>query len=205
MKIYVDFDGTIFNSTKLYQNFIKTFNKYNINKEYIENIMNEAYEKDKNFDTIAKKIIKNNNIDEKIFEDLNKIYSEDLIFKDAISFLEKYYKKYDLILLTLGSKNYQQKKINSSNISKYFKDIIISSTDKSKLDIDYTKGIFIDNNPIELKKFYNAKANNLIRIKRDTDKYSKLPLEIDNIPEFENFDELTKSNYINKIGENYYE
>lgn len=202
MKIYIDFDGTLFNSTKHYQEFINTFNKYNIN---IENILNKAYEKDKNFDHIAKKIIKENNLSSSIYEELNKIYSEKLIFKDVIPFLEKYSKKYDLILLTLGNITYQQKKINKTNISKYFKEIIITNKDKSILDIDYTNGIFIDNNPLELKKFYNSKAKHLIRIKRATDKYSKLNLDINNIPEFIDFDELTKSNYIEKIGENYYE
>ena len=57
----------------------------------------------------------------------------------------------------------------------------------------------------KLKKFYNSKAKYLIRIKRDTDKYSKIDLDIKNIPEFINFNELTKNNYIKQIGENYYE
>ena len=35
----------------------------------------------------------------------------------------------------------------------------------------------------ELKNFFNSNATKLIRIKRSTDKYSKLNLEIDNIPE----------------------
>lgn len=205
MKVYIDFDGTLFDSTKLHKEFINFFNKYNIKKEYLEKIMNVDYEQDKNLDTLANKIINDNNLNPNTFQELNKIYSEELIFKDVIPFLERYYQKYDLILLTLGSKKYQQKKINSSNISKYFKDIIITNKDKSKLDIDYTKGIFIDNNPLELKRFYNSKATNLIRIKRDTDKYSKLDLDINNIPEFINFKELEKNKYIEKIGENNYE
>ena len=205
IKIYIDFDGTLFDTTKLYKQFLNVFHKYNIEKEYIEKYLNEAYEKDKNFDTLSKKIIKDNNLDSKILDELNKIYSEDLVFKDTIPFLEKYSKKYNLILLTLGTKNYQQKKINASNISKYFKEIIITNTDKSKLNIDYSNGIFIDNNPKELEKFYNSKATHLIRIKRNTDKYSKLNININNIPEFIDFEELLKSNYIDKIGEHYYE
>ena len=205
IKIYIDFDGTLFDSTKLYKEFINIFNKYNIDKLYIEKIMNEEYKKIKSLDTLANKIIKDNNLDLNILDDINKIYSKELIFKDIIPFLEKYYQKYDLILLTLGTKSYQQKKINSSNISKYFKEIIITDKDKSKLNINYSNGIFIDNNPIELKRFYNSKSKYLIRIKRDTDKYSKLNLDIDNIPEFKNFNELLTSKYIDQIGETYYE
>lgn len=202
MKIYIDFDGTLFDSTKHYQEYINIFKKHNID---IESYFNKEYKKEKNFDSLSKKIIKEYNLNPSIYDELDKIYSKKLIFKDAITFLEKNHNKYDLILLTLGNIEYQKKKINKTNIGKYFKDIIITNKDKSKLDIDYTNGIFIDNNPLELKRFYNSKAKYLIRIKRDADKYSKIDLDIKNIPEFINFNELTKNNYIKQIGENYYE
>lgn len=205
MKIYIDFDGTLFDTFKLKQEFINLFNKYNVKKEYIEKIINESYQKDKNLDILAKKIIEKNNLDSSILTELDNIYSKKLIYKDAIPFLEKYYQKYDLILLTLGTAKYQQKKINASNISKYFKKIIITNNDKSKLNIDYNSGIFIDNNPLELKKFYNSHAEHLIRIKRDNDKYSKLKKDINSIVEFTDFNDLLESKYIEKIGEFNYE
>lgn len=197
MKIYIDFDGTLYNTTKLNKNFIHIFNKYNINTEYIKKLMNNY----KNYDILANKIIIDNNIDKSIYNEIFNLYSNNLVYKDVIPFLEKYYKKYELILLTLGNKEYQEKKINSSNLKKYFKDIIITDKDKSKLNIDYTNGIFIDNNPNELKKFYNSNATYLIRIKRNEDKYSKLNLDIKNIPEFNSFKDLDNSNYLKKIGE----
>lgn len=205
IKIYLDFDGTIYNSTKLYNEFINIFIKHNINKDYLENIIKEYYQKEKNYIILAKKIIKDNNLDISILNEINNLHSNKLLFKDVIPFLEKYYKKYDLILLTLGNKEYQLKKINSINITKYFKDIIITNKDKSKLNIDYQKGIFIDNNPLELEKFYKSKAKYLIRIKRKTDKYTKLNLNINNIPEFNDFKELLNSNYIDKIGDEFNE
>ena len=167
--------------------------------------MKNTYKTERNLDKIASKIIKENNLDTSIIDELNNLYSEKLVFKDAIKFLKKYYKKYDLILLTLGIKNYQEKKIKSSNISKYFKEIIITNNDKSKLDINYQENIFIDNNPYELKKFSISNANHLIRIKRDIDKYSKVNLDINNVIEYKDFEELLKSNYIDKIGEKNYE
>ena len=205
MKLYIDFDGTLFNSTEFYLKFIDIFKKHKLKEEYIKYFLNKEYEKEKNYDKIAKKLIKDNNLNDEIIEEINKLYSEKLIFKDAKLFLEKYYKKYTLILLTLGEYKYQLKKINSSKINKYFKDIIITNKDKSKLNINYSEGIFIDNNPLELKRFYKANANKLIRIKRDSDKYSKLNLDINNIPEFKNFEELLHSNYIDEIGEKQYE
>ena len=201
MKIYIDFDGTLYNTTKLNKYFINIFNKYNIDTKYITNLMNTY----KNYDILANKIIIDNNIDKSIYNDIFNLYSNDLVFKDVIPFLEKYHNKYELILLTLGNKEYQEKKIKSSNLKKYFKDIIITDKDKSKLNIDYTNGIFIDNNPNELKKFYNSNAKYLIRIKRNEDKYSKLNLNIKNIPEFNSFEDLDNSNYLKKIGEIKYE
>ena len=203
MKIYIDFDGTLFNNNKHYHKLINILKKYNINEEYINNLTKKKHYK--NLDTLAKEIIDKNNLDKSIINEINNIYSDDLIYKDTLPFLEKYKEEYELILLTLGNKKYQLKKINSTNISKYFKKIIITNKDKSKLNIDYQNNIFIDNNPHELKKFYNSKSKHLIRIKRKNDKYSKINLDIKNTPEFKDFNELLESNYIKKLGEINYE
>ena len=203
MKIYIDFDGTLYNSYKLDNKFINIFNKYNINEKYIKKLINEL----KNYNKVANILISEFNIEKNISNEINNIYTDELVFKDAIPFLEKYYQKYDLILLTLTNDiDYQRRKINSSNLKKYFKEIIITTKDKSKIEtINYHNGIFIDNNPLELKKFHNSNAIHLIRIKRDTDKYSKLNINIDNIQEYKNFLDLTISNYIDKIGDEFNE
>ena len=199
MKIYIDFDGTLYNSNKLDQRFINIFKKYNIDKQYLEKLINDI----KNYNLIAKKLIKDFNIQEDIIPKINNMYSSDLVFKDTIPFLEKYYQKHHLILLTYtNDTKYQKLKINSSNLNKYFKDIIITTKDKSKLDnVDYLNGVFIDNNVLELEKFYNSNAKYLLRIKRQTDKYSKFKLNIKNIPEFKDFEEIINNNYIEMIGD----
>ena len=197
IKIYIDFDGTLYNTPKLYNQFISILKKHNINETIIKNKLNNI--KNKNLNILSKKIIKEFNLNKSIIKELNNLYSTNLIYQDIIPFLEIYSKKYDLILLTLGNKKFQEKKINSTNINKYFKEIIITNKDKSKLEIDYHNSIFIDNNPYELKKFYKSKARYLIRIKRSNDKYSKINLNINNIIELKNFNELLNSNYIDKI------
>lgn len=201
MKIYIDFDGTLFDSTKHNNIFKDLFSKYNVSNNYLEKVMELDYEHDKNLDHLANKIILDNNLDDKILSELDGIYNESLAFDDAITFLEKYYQKYDLILLTLGNYDYQLKKIKCLNINKYFKDIIITEKDKSKLDINYSDGIFIDNNPEEIRRFYKSGAKYLIRMKRVSDKYSCMDLNLKDVKEFENFNELINSKYIEKIGE----
>jgi len=199
MKIYIDFDGTLYNTHQLNNNFINILNKYNINKQYIQKLISEI----KNYNKIANILINEFHLNKNILNEINNIYSDKLVYKDTIPFLEKYYQKYDLVLLTITNDiKYQKKKINSSNLNKYFKEIIITTKDKSQIDtIDYPNSIFIDNNPQELEKFYNSNATNLIRIKRDIDKYSKFNLNINNIPEYIDFNELTTSKYIDKIGD----
>ena len=41
MKIYIDFDGTIYDTHKLDTKFIEIFQKYNINSKYITKLINE--------------------------------------------------------------------------------------------------------------------------------------------------------------------
>lgn len=199
MNIYIDFDGTLYNNTKLDQIFINLFNEYNIKTKYIEKLIDEI----KNYPLVTKRLIKEFNLNKDILSKIDNIYSNNLIYKDVIPFLEKYYQKYNLILLTCtNDEKYQLNKIKSSNISKYFKEIIITTKDKSKLDnIDYQNGIFIDNNPIELERFYNSNATYLIRIKRTNDKYSKLNLNIKNIPTYKEFNELLENKLIEILGD----
>ena len=52
MKIYIDFDGTLFNNNKHYNKLINIFKKYNIKEEYINNLTNKK--KYKKLDTLAK-------------------------------------------------------------------------------------------------------------------------------------------------------
>lgn len=205
MNIYIDFDGTLYKTNELYNRFIKLFNKYNFSETDIQKFMKqEPYKTHKSFDILANKIINDYNLNkEEIEQELNNIYTEDLVYPDVIPFLEKYSKKYNLILLTLGNIEHQKRKINSSKLSKYFKDIIITNKDKSLLNIDYSKSIFIDNNPKEIEKFHNVNAYSIIRIIRNNDNFYNNQKNIIDTKEYFNFQDI--GNYIDKIGGNYNE
>ena len=101
IKIYIDFDGTLFNSTKLYNDFIKFFKKYNIDELSI----NKLYKQEKNLDTLATSLIKKYSLPQSISEEFNQIYSNKLIYKDIIPFLEEYSKKYYLIYFIKKSRH----------------------------------------------------------------------------------------------------
>lgn len=186
MKIYIDFDGTLFNTDKFYQDYLDILNKYNISSLEIDEMKKELFTNRKfNLDILTDYIISKYNI-KNLKQEVESLYNNSYVFEDVIPFLEKY-KNYNLILLTLGDIDYQNRKIESSNLSKYFQDIIITDVDKSQLDIDYKDNLFIDNNPKELIKFQN-RGGKILRIRRIDDKYSVI--DLDNVLEYKNFFDL---------------
>lgn len=183
MKIYLDFDGTLFNTDKFYQDYLVILNKYNISSFEIEKMKKELFTNRRfNLDILTDYIISKYNI-KNLKQEVEYLYNNSYVFEDVIPFLEKY-KNYNLILLTLGDIDYQNRKIESSNLTKYFQDIIITDGDKSQLDINYKDNLFIDNNPKELIKFQNN-GGKIIRIRRIEDKYSVI--DLDNVLEYKNF------------------
>lgn len=86
---------------------------------------------------------------------------------------------------------YQQTKILGSGLVNYFDSLIITAIPKDKLHLNYRHGIFIDDNPSDLKRLYDAKAKKLIRIKRKNNKYSNKPLNISGIEEYNSLLEIS--------------
>ena len=153
MVIYVDFDHTLFNTTA----FVRK----------IEEVT-------------SKKI---SNIDIKSIPEIsekNKINLKEFLYEDSIPFLEKY-KDYNLVLLTKGDYEYQEFKVLKTNLSKYFKEKIITEKEKGDLEIDYQKGIFIDDNPREIESIMKNNPYLVIRMKRGKYKDIEIDLDIENV------------------------
>lgn len=164
MNYYIDFDNTLFN-TSLFAN--------EIFGDYLSNI-----------DKLDK---------QKILLNLNEIISnsQKFVFPDSIPFLENLRKKNKLFLLSYSNRNtkYQTAKILGSGLVDYFDGLYITSIPKYELDIDYSNGIFIDDNPEDLKGLYSKNPQKLIRLRRKDTKYSGKDLDF-TIEEYSNFDEL---------------
>ena len=128
-------------------------------------------------------------MDKKILEDINNLKNISFLYEDALLFLECIQDKFESILLTCGGEKNQKDKIKVCDINHFFSEIIITPEDKSKLDnVDYKNSVFIDNNPKEVIRFLNAGAKKVIRIRRNTDKYSKIDLNISNVEEYTSLD-----------------
>jgi len=132
------------------------------------------------FDT--QKLIKTNNIKKCC----------DYIFTDSIPFLKRLKEKAHTIILLSYAENdlqYQLSKIYNSNIVDYFDKIIVTEDLKYNLNINYTKGVFIDDNPRDLIGLYSKNPIKVIRLRRKNQKYSSEDLNI-NINEYENFNDI---------------
>ena len=196
MNIYIDFDGTLFDTEKFYVYFFNRYNvglikympikvslaiyndfidlckKYNVSESNVFNLRNKT-PKLFNLDDLALEIKEKYNLDDNYIKEVNLLYNKKYLYSDVMEFLEKYHQKYNLYILSFGETKYQNKKINCCHFKKYFKDIIIT-TNKGDLNIDYVNSWFIDNNPKEIEKLHNAGANKIIRIKRKDDPHFSL-------------------------------
>ena len=171
MNLYVDFDGTLFDSNRFLNDIYLLLDKYSIKKElfikYKENCHNGF-----NPYTILNDIEKEITFSKKIYEDLDNSLanSKNYLYEDAIVFL-KFAKErgYKIIIFTRGNKQYQELKIINSKINKYYDDLIITLKHKGELDIDYKNSIFIDDNITEIKSILKNNPKEIICINRSED------------------------------------
>lgn len=195
-KLYVDFDATLFDLDKYLRKLYNICEKYNINNQELNDIINNIFDENRKFfiNDLLDYLLKEKKVNENIKKDFILLSNTSFLYDDTKFFLEVIQNKYELILLTCGNVFHQQKKIKSSKIEKYFSNIIIIPGNKSKVDeVDYINGIFIDNNPKEIERFVLVGAKRVIRIKRDSDKYSKIDLQIDGIEEYSSLYEVLES------------
>ena len=195
MKIYIDFDGTLFNTDKYTSNFMHIFNEYGIDNNIFDEVKKELFNNENlfNLDSIIDYLIDEYNIDIGVKDKIYKILDNSYVSPEVIECLNILLSDgYDLCMLTYGDNSFQNMKIDSSNISRYFNEIIVTDKDKSELNIDYRNSIFIDNNPIEIEKFCDSMAKIVIRIRRNNDRYSKYECNRVNVIECKDFNEVVK-------------
>lgn len=190
MKVYIDFDGTLFDTDRYTKDFMNIFHEYDINEEIFDETKKILFNENKlfNINVIIDYFIEKYDIDIQLRRKIDDLLNHSYIYSDVLDCLNMLVNNgYELYLLTYGDKDFQKMKIDASNISKYFKEIIITEKDKSKLNLNYKNSIFIDNNPIEIESFCNSKAKSVIRIRRNSDRYSKIDCNILNNLECKDF------------------
>ena len=195
MKIYVDFDRTLFDCDRFLEDFYFLINQYNIPKSIFKECQNQCKRKGFNPHIILNLVKEKYDFNDNLFYEVDNLIrnTRDYLYGDAISFLEYLKsKKFEIIILTKGNSNYQREKIFNAHLDSYYNKLMVTMKHKGRLDIDYTNSIFIDDNPIEIQSIMDKKPKMIVRINRTNSKYSDISLDI-KIREVKSLKEIIKN------------
>lgn len=203
MNYYIDFDNTLYETAKLTSLMIAAIgNKIGeltgLEKEPIIQDAKDNFNSTlDNIFTYAEKMGNKYNVDsESVVNAVKAVVDngKEIVFEDAIRFLERLKEKgHKIFILTYIPKTnqeYQLKKLMGSGIMSYFDGIIVTAQYKFLLDIDYTNGIFIDDDPRDLNGLFEKNPIKVIRIRKLNNKRSKIDIDNKEIEEFESFDDI---------------
>lgn len=208
MNYYIDFDSTLYDTTSLVNNMLYTIAKNiceSTKKDNIEDIIKELRsmfnrENYYNIYKLATYFAEKNNIEHsKLINSIENVIlnGKKYVYEDSEEFLKKLKENgHSINILTFVAQedlSYQLTKIKGSGLTKYIDNIIITSNLKFNLDIEYNKGIFIDDNPNDLIGLASQKPKTLIRMKRKNTKYYTKEVNIDNLIEIECFKEIIET------------
>ncbi|MCK4592522.1 hypothetical protein KAT63_03755 [Candidatus Parcubacteria bacterium] len=168
MKIILDFDDTIFNTHRLMREFLEIVKKFGFTEKEFFKAYQKCKEKvgDFNPKTIIELLNEIRPFDKTKAEKKVSLMLDDLkdfIYSDFFDFAKSFNKE-DLILLSFGTTGTQKIKINNSKIAEFFKDIIITSRDKTDKTEDVRpifekykkeKIFFIDDKTIQVDNIKN--------------------------------------------------
>ncbi len=167
MKIYVDFDRTLFDCDRFLEDFYNLINKYNIPKNIFKDCQNQTKRHGFNPVIILNEVSKYCEFDKKIYQEIDLLISRtsDYLFLDTIDFLNYLKEKnYQVNILTRGNSSYQREKIFNSHLDKYYDKLIVTMRHKGNLNIDYQNSIFIDDNVKEIESILEKKPSKVIYI-----------------------------------------
>ena len=197
MNYYLDFDNTLYETSRLSNDMLKGLayeisKKTSVSENDIFDELKSMFNRENiyNIYKLAKYFAKKYNIEESILIDKVEdiiLDGKKYVYDDVISFLKELKEKNHIInVLTYVAKedlSYQLTKIKGSGLSEYFDNIIISSSLKFNLDLKYEEGIFFDDSPKDLLGLASRNPKILVRVRRENNKYSKQELDIKNLIE----------------------
>lgn len=144
MKIFLDFDGTLFDTENAFKrDLFSVFVSCGISLEMVEDVYEEMsktrffggfmYSPQQHAEALRKKNFLK--IDEKkLLAEVSCFMKGDLsryVFSDSFGFLNSF-KKSELHILTFGEERYQKEKIAQSGVKKYVADVFVVQEEKSK-------------------------------------------------------------------------
>lgn len=183
-QIFLDFDSTIYNTDKMFNDILDRCEEYGISREKIFEVKQLFLNDGKlfNINEILDYISNEISFDSNLYAEINGILENGkiYIYDDVYEFISKLRdKKYQVNILTYGNKEFQWLKVKNSGIESYVSQVLITDKSKSNLDyISYKNGIFIDDSPDEIVGFLSRNPIKVIRIKRKN--ASRFSIALDN-------------------------
>lgn len=175
MIIFIDFDNTLFNSTKLKEEIFNILASANISRDQFLEIYKKVHASGYTHRRFVKVLSIPN--EKKVLQGLNKLTkdSSKFVYNDALWFINKYLGKAKLILVSWGDVFYQRKKILASGLYDYFDKVLLVNKKKysilGKHIIKNENNYFINDNPIENREITQVFPNlKILTIKREDGK-----------------------------------
>lgn len=156
MKIFIDFDDTLFDSNKFKKYFENIFIEEGISRKKLRKAYDQAKEKGVySLENHLSLLSQNFGINKEIIKEKLKLLFSDLsccVYKDSWKILDQFPKK-NLFILSFGQHSFQRKKIISSKVIRKVSKVIITQNRKiktihefvKKYDYNKEKLVFIDN------------------------------------------------------------
>ena len=195
MRVYIDFDRTLFDCDSFLSDFYAIINKYQIPKDVFKSCQIQCKKEGFNPRLILDSVYEDYTFDMDIYHEVDDLLhrTNDYLYSDTISFL-KYLKscEYEIIILTKGNDEYQKEKILNAQIDEYYDELIVTMKHKGKLNLDYENGIFIDDNPFEIIDILKKNPKKIIRIKRNGTKYNDVEIS-ESIDSVSSLDDIVKN------------
>ena len=167
MKVYVDFDRTLFDCDKFLVDFYALISNYNIPKDLFKECQSQSKRRGFNPDIILGLLEKKCSFNKDLYKDIDSLICRTscYLFSDTISFLEKLKElNYQVVILTRGNSLYQREKIFNAHLDKYYDKLIVTMHHKGNLNIDYNNSIFIDDNIKEIESILKMNPYKMICI-----------------------------------------
>ena len=203
MNYYIDFDNTLYETSKLTQTILGEIasiisNKTGKNQNEILDLIKSEFDSGKdNMYTYSDNLSEKYGLEKGILaESIKNILSngKGFVYSDSENFLERLKSTGNRIILFTylpkTNQEYQLQKINGSGLAKYFDLMIFTTELKHTIDLEYQNGIFIDDNAEVLEGLSSKNPLKLIRIRRVNAKYSNIDIKLENMEEYAFLDNI---------------
>lgn len=185
MKIFVDFDDTLFHTKKFFDDLVRVFYAHGVTEAQFREAYDAIRPRDprKQLTYLQEHFALDTEDLARAFDDFMRA-ARGYVFPDVDDFLSAFARE-DLFLLSYATKEFQREKIARSGLEHFFRDVLITSGSKFDIlsDVVREEGlvpheavVFIDDHPDQLGEMEQRDRDGIttLHIRRPEGRYSAL-------------------------------